>query len=346
MIRIYPVAKALYPRHVFRISRASRAQVLNVFLAAEQDGVIGYGEASPNAYFREDASDVWMRLAGLADFFLRHSLRTSEDIARIWEELRPILAPSRAALCAVDIALWDLFARLGGPQRHRRRLRDRGASRSHLGHLGTLPGGRMAGTHRRGRGIPRPQAEAGCRRGLRRGPGGQGAEPGGCPRGRQLRLGRPGRGRAFLPAGRPGGGVHRAAVAARRRPSHAGAAQGLPPPDFRRRKLRGSRGRGRPPGPLHGLQHQAGEMRRHHPRSAHAGHGGAAGPQDHDWLHAGKQPAHFRRSLVAAQRADYADLDGSWLLRDDPFEGLSIRGGCLHPPSGPGLGVRPASRYN
>src|SRR4051812_48470348 len=43
MIRIYQIGKALHPRHVFRISRASRPQVDNVFLVLEQDGVMGYG---------------------------------------------------------------------------------------------------------------------------------------------------------------------------------------------------------------------------------------------------------------------------------------------------------------
>jgi L-alanine-DL-glutamate epimerase-like enolase superfamily enzyme len=44
---------------------------------------------------------------------------------------------------------------------------------------------------------------------------------------------------------------------------------------------------------------------------------------------------------VVAQEADYADLDGSWLLRDDCFEGLSIVEGRILPNPGPGLGVKP-----
>ena len=48
-------------------------------------------------------------------------------------------------------------------------------------------------------------------------------------------------------------------------------------------------------------------------------------------------------SAVAAQQADYADLDGAWLLGDDPFSGLAFDRGILTPPSGPGLGVEPNS---
>ena len=46
--------------------------------------------------------------------------------------------------------------------------------------------------------------------------------------------------------------------------------------------------------------------------------------------------------MVAAQQTDFADLDGAWLLRDDPFTGLSLSQGVLTPGSGPGFGVEPA----
>src|SRR6185369_3439629 len=114
MIRIYPIGKSLHPRHVFRISRASRVQVDNVFLTLTQDGVTGYGEASPNSFFREDPSDVQLALLGLSDYFRRQTLTSREDIPRIWRELERRLAPSRASLCAIDVALWDLWARLNG----------------------------------------------------------------------------------------------------------------------------------------------------------------------------------------------------------------------------------------
>lgn len=114
MISIYPIGKTLHPRHVFRISRASRTQVDNVFVSMSQDGVVGYGEASPNSYFREDPFDVRLALSGLADYFRRQTLRSRDDIARIWEEVRGMVYPSRAASCAVDIALWDLWSRMQG----------------------------------------------------------------------------------------------------------------------------------------------------------------------------------------------------------------------------------------
>ena len=44
---------------------------------------------------------------------------------------------------------------------------------------------------------------------------------------------------------------------------------------------------------------------------------------------------------AAAQIADYADLDGAWLLDDDPCSGWRWENGVLHPPGGPGLGAEP-----
>jgi L-Ala-D/L-Glu epimerase len=114
MMHIYPIAKSLHPRHVFRISRASRTQVDNVFLSLTQDGVTGFGEASPNSFFREDPYEVQEALAGLADYFRHRTLSAQADIARIWGELRDGRKLTRACLCAVDLALWDLWARLQG----------------------------------------------------------------------------------------------------------------------------------------------------------------------------------------------------------------------------------------
>jgi len=44
---------------------------------------------------------------------------------------------------------------------------------------------------------------------------------------------------------------------------------------------------------------------------------------------------------VAAQEADYADLDGAWLIADDPCSGWRFERGILHPPEALGLGAEP-----
>lgn len=42
---------------------------------------------------------------------------------------------------------------------------------------------------------------------------------------------------------------------------------------------------------------------------------------------------------VLAQKTEYADLDGSWLLKDKVFEGITFNKGILLPGTGPGFGV-------
>ena len=45
---------------------------------------------------------------------------------------------------------------------------------------------------------------------------------------------------------------------------------------------------------------------------------------------------------VIGQQTDYADLDGAWLLSDDPFSGLHFdRGSLREAAQRPGLGVTP-----
>ncbi len=109
MLRSYAARKFLPARRVFRTSRDAKTGVENVFLVLEQDGVRGCGEASPNRYFGENAEDVHLRLLGLADFLKRQTLESASDIPRIWKLAEPLLHPSRASLCAVDLALWDLW---------------------------------------------------------------------------------------------------------------------------------------------------------------------------------------------------------------------------------------------
>ena len=44
---------------------------------------------------------------------------------------------------------------------------------------------------------------------------------------------------------------------------------------------------------------------------------------------------------LLAQKTDYADLDGAWLLSDDPFRGWDFERGILSPVPAHGLGATP-----
>jgi L-alanine-DL-glutamate epimerase-like enolase superfamily enzyme len=99
---------------VFRISRAVRRETINVFLRIERDGIAGDGEASANAYYGENAVDVAARLEGMGDFLKKRVIESAEDVAAAWEEAWPLLAPSRASQCALDLALWDWLGKRKG----------------------------------------------------------------------------------------------------------------------------------------------------------------------------------------------------------------------------------------
>lgn len=114
IVRLQAVIQPLRPRSVFRVSHGERAEVLNVFIRVEQDGVVGYGEASPNPVYGENAPDVLSRLENLAAWLKGRTVRDAADIGRVWVEAWPLLEPSRAAQCALDIALWDWLGRRRG----------------------------------------------------------------------------------------------------------------------------------------------------------------------------------------------------------------------------------------
>ncbi len=104
----------MHPRHVFRIARGDRSFTDVVFLRIEADGLFGYGEAAPIAFYNETAQDVATRLASLRDFLSTLALKTPGDLAAAWSAAWSLLAPSRAAQCALDLALWDWLARKQG----------------------------------------------------------------------------------------------------------------------------------------------------------------------------------------------------------------------------------------
>jgi L-alanine-DL-glutamate epimerase-like enolase superfamily enzyme len=104
----------LHPRNVFRISRAARRETTNVYLRIERDGIRGEGEAPAIAYYGENVVEVVGGLMRLRGFLDGRAIGSPADIAAIWEEAWPLLAPSRAAQCALDAALWDWLGKREG----------------------------------------------------------------------------------------------------------------------------------------------------------------------------------------------------------------------------------------
>lgn len=113
-MKLNAVIKTLHPRNVFRISRAARGEVQNIFVQLSAGGVAGWGEASPNAFYDETAHNVVTLLESAAPFAEGLQIESVADIERVWSESWRWLAPSRAAQCAFDLALWDWLARKKG----------------------------------------------------------------------------------------------------------------------------------------------------------------------------------------------------------------------------------------
>jgi L-alanine-DL-glutamate epimerase-like enolase superfamily enzyme len=103
----------LHPRGAFRIARKRTVPFDNVILRVEHDGVTGWGEASPHPYYGASAADVVRDLESLGGWLRTLSIRSVDDIARAWNESWTRLH-DRAAQCALDLALWDWLARKEG----------------------------------------------------------------------------------------------------------------------------------------------------------------------------------------------------------------------------------------
>jgi L-alanine-DL-glutamate epimerase-like enolase superfamily enzyme len=106
--------RALRTRHAFRISRGARTEIRNVFIRIERDGIAGYGEASPNIYYDETWERVVEKIEAARPFVEMLDLQTVAGLEAAWGKLWEIVAPSRAALCAIDVGMWDWLARKRG----------------------------------------------------------------------------------------------------------------------------------------------------------------------------------------------------------------------------------------
>lgn len=101
---------SLKPIQPFRISRGTKTEVINVFIRLESKNFEAWGEASPNAYYGESSQSVSQKLNAVIPYLQNLELENSQQIKDLWHQWWPLLAPSRAAQCALDIALWDLLA--------------------------------------------------------------------------------------------------------------------------------------------------------------------------------------------------------------------------------------------
>lgn len=97
-------------RHVFTISRSSRSEVPNVFLKIEKDGIIGYGEASPNARYHESTEDVVAYFERLPPEIF-DEINSVENLTAKLDVLDKSVKPVQSAKSAIEMAWLDWWGK-------------------------------------------------------------------------------------------------------------------------------------------------------------------------------------------------------------------------------------------
>jgi L-Ala-D/L-Glu epimerase len=337
------VLKRLYPRNVFRISRAARAEVQNGFFEVSAEGVSGWGEASPNAYYGETAEQVGALLESALPWLEGMRVGSVEEIAAVWEASWEYLAPSRAAQCALNLALWDWLARRKGVSVAKLALgREAGPVRTFCT-VGLSDADELGRKMAELRGFPLVKVKSDARADF-------------AP----VRAVMENTGAAVaVDANAAWGAVDGPAIL--REAAQLGVLfveQPLSPSeDARLPKWRDAlevpvladescvtqADVERMPGRFSGFNIKLVKCGGLTPALAMARRGRELGLQTMVGCML-ESSLLIAAGTVVAQLTDYADLDGAWLLRDDPFAGLPLVRGVLTPGPGTGFGVEAAER--
>lgn len=337
-MKLNVVTRTLHPRNVFRISRAARAEVRNIFVEVSAGGISGYGEASPNAFYDEKVHDVVDRLELAAPFVAGLEIDSVADIERTWLETWAWFAPSRAAQCALDVALWDWLARRKGISVSELAFGKPPQPVRTFCTIGISDSVELERKMEELRGFPLVKIKSDSLADL-------------AP----IAYVRQQTGAALaVDANCAWGGVNAAALSQElaklgvlfieqplspaldeRMPDWL-AASALPiladescvtEPDIELM-----------PGHFSGFNIKLVKCGGLTPALAMARRGRELGLQTMVGCML-ESSLLIAAGAVVAQQTDFADLDGAWLLRDDPFAGLPLRQGVLTPSAGPGLGV-------
>jgi L-Ala-D/L-Glu epimerase / N-acetyl-D-glutamate racemase len=99
-------------KHTFSISRRSFDSLQNLVVEVNHDGISGFGEATHNPYYKN--TEVEKMVSKLEYFreIIETELPESPEI--FWKKMAPMLSDFPFALCALDVAMHDWFARKAG----------------------------------------------------------------------------------------------------------------------------------------------------------------------------------------------------------------------------------------
>lgn len=98
-------------QHTFRISRQSFDSKSVLILELQDGSFSGYGEASENPYYNHTVDDMIDDLSAIKEEI---ELDLGESPEVYWDRIYPLLKGNMFALCALDIAYNDLYARKKG----------------------------------------------------------------------------------------------------------------------------------------------------------------------------------------------------------------------------------------
>ena len=107
---------SLYPfelpfRHPFTISRKSKSTQPLLVVKLEEEGVYGLGETADNSYYHVTVPMLMQDIEKLRKMIGDYHL---QEPAQFWDFLYPHLRHNLFALCALDMAAWDLYAKRQG----------------------------------------------------------------------------------------------------------------------------------------------------------------------------------------------------------------------------------------
>lgn len=105
-LKLYPFELPF--RHPFTISRKSKSTQPLLVVKLQEDELYGLGETADNSYYEMTVTKLTNDIEKIRPFIQRYHLNQPEQL---WSDLYPQLQNNMFALCAIDIAAWDLYAK-------------------------------------------------------------------------------------------------------------------------------------------------------------------------------------------------------------------------------------------
>lgn len=99
---------ALPLRHPFTISRYTVTVQKTVVVTISDSDYSGYGEATVNPYYQSTVERLTQTLSAIQSAI---DFNAGLHPKQMWEQLKPLVGEDYFALCAVDMAYWDFYAK-------------------------------------------------------------------------------------------------------------------------------------------------------------------------------------------------------------------------------------------